>query len=115
MLRRLAALASAAVAEAPVEVVPRLFLGGAVAADSVHLLAHLGVTHIVNATEVREASGGGARLDQGAREVVERGKWRRRHPAPRVPNFASARHTRNMRLPASPKTASAGPRPCRSC
>jgi len=54
MLRRLAALQAAATAEAPLAVgmVPRLFFGGAVVADSHHLLVHLGITHIVNATEV---------------------------------------------------------------
>ncbi|KAI8470555.1 MAG: hypothetical protein J3K34DRAFT_509307 [Monoraphidium minutum] len=51
MLQRLGALAGAATAEAPVQVMPRLFLGGAVAADSHHLLVHMGVTHILNATE----------------------------------------------------------------
>ena len=34
------------------QVAPGLFLGGAVAAGSHHLLAHLGITHVVNATEV---------------------------------------------------------------
>ena len=53
MLRRLAALAGAATGEAPVQVIPQLFLGGAMAADSHHLLAHMGITHIINATEVR--------------------------------------------------------------
>lgn len=33
-----------------VQVLPRLWLGGAVAADSRHILRHLGITHIVNAT-----------------------------------------------------------------
>ena len=51
LLRRLAALAGAAAARAPAEVAPRVFLGGAVAADATHLLAHLGVTHVLNATE----------------------------------------------------------------
>jgi atypical dual specificity phosphatase len=62
LLRRLAALAGAATAEAPACVAPRLFLGGAVAADSVHLLAHRGITHIINATEVRGAVGGSVAL-----------------------------------------------------
>lgn len=58
MLRRLSALAGAASAEAPVEIAPRLFLGGAVAADSHHLLWHMGVSHVLNATEVRLNRGG---------------------------------------------------------
>ncbi|GIM08174.1 hypothetical protein Vretimale_12277 [Volvox reticuliferus] len=54
MLRRLQVLQEAAGAEKPSEVLstPRaLFLGGAVAADSHHILRHLGITHIVNSTE----------------------------------------------------------------
>ncbi len=37
--------------QAPTRVLPRLFLGGAVAADSHHLLQHIGVTHVVNAAQ----------------------------------------------------------------
>lgn len=39
--------------QAPLLVFPGLFLGNAVAADSHHLLQYLGVTHVVNAAEVR--------------------------------------------------------------
>ncbi len=69
MLRRLQVLQEAAGAEKPCQVLPApeaVFLGGAVAADSHHILRHLGITHIVNATEVGrvpwrdEARGGGS-------------------------------------------------------
>ncbi|KXZ56110.1 hypothetical protein GPECTOR_2g992 [Gonium pectorale] len=54
MLRRLQVLQEAAAAQKPSCVLqpPRgLFVGGAVCADSHHILRHLGITHIVNATE----------------------------------------------------------------
>ncbi|GIL52360.1 hypothetical protein Vafri_8251, partial [Volvox africanus] len=54
MLRRLQVLQEAAGAEKPSGILSApgpLFLGGAVAADSHHILRHLGVTHIVNSTE----------------------------------------------------------------
>ncbi len=59
MLRRLQVLQEAAAAQKPSLVLAPpggLFLGGAVSADSHHILRHLGVTHIVNATEVRAHS-----------------------------------------------------------
>lgn len=37
--------------QAPITVLPRVFLGNAVAADSHHLLQHLGVTHVLNAAQ----------------------------------------------------------------
>lgn len=37
--------------QAPIKVLPRVFLGNAVAADSHHLLQHLGVTHVLNAAQ----------------------------------------------------------------
>lgn len=52
MLRRLTALAAGALVQAPIRVLPGLFLGNAVAADSHHLLQYLGVTHVVNAAQV---------------------------------------------------------------
>lgn len=52
MLRRLTALAAGAMVQAPTCVLPGLFLGNAVAADSHHLLQYLGVTHVVNAAQV---------------------------------------------------------------
>ncbi|WIA28283.1 hypothetical protein OEZ86_010836 [Tetradesmus obliquus] len=51
MLRRLAALAAGAMVQAPTCVLPGLWLGNAVAADSHHLLQYLGVTHVVNAAQ----------------------------------------------------------------
>jgi hypothetical protein len=53
----------------PWQVAPRLYLGSAVIADSHHLLAHLGVTHIVNATEVG-SRGGRAERRGGRRYLV---------------------------------------------
>ena len=35
----------------PLQILPGLYVGGAVTADSHHLLRHMGITHIVNATE----------------------------------------------------------------
>ena len=52
MLARLRVLQGAATAAAPSRLAPGLFLSGAVEAASLHLLRHLGVTHILNATEV---------------------------------------------------------------
>ena len=52
MLRRLQVLQEAAAAQSPCLVLPGLFLGGAVCADSHHILRHVGISHIVNATEV---------------------------------------------------------------
>lgn len=55
MLRRLTALAAGAMVQAPICVMPGVFVGNAVAADSHHLLQYLGVTHVVNAAQVRPA------------------------------------------------------------
>ncbi len=54
MLRRMRVLEEATAALAPVRILDDLplFLGNAVAADSHHVLRHLGITHILNATEV---------------------------------------------------------------
>lgn len=51
MLQRLRVLQVATATARPVCLLPRLYLGDAVAAHSLHVLKHLGVTHIVNATE----------------------------------------------------------------
>jgi hypothetical protein len=53
MLRRLKALQGAAVSRVPSLIEPGLYLGDAVCADAHHVLRHLCVTHLVNATEVR--------------------------------------------------------------
>jgi hypothetical protein len=53
MLARLRVLQGAATAAAPSRLADSLFLSGAVEAASLHVLRHLGVTHILNATEVR--------------------------------------------------------------
>jgi atypical dual specificity phosphatase len=47
-------LEEAAAAAAPVRILDSLplYLGNAVAADSHHVLRHLGITHVLNATEV---------------------------------------------------------------
>lgn len=39
--------------QTPFEILPRVYLGTAVCADSHHLINHMGITHIINATEVR--------------------------------------------------------------
>ena len=38
--------------QVPIMVLPGVFLGNAVAADSHHLLQYLGVTHVLNAAQV---------------------------------------------------------------
>ena len=52
MLQRLRVLQDAASTARPCRLLPRLYLSGAVEANSHHLLRYLGVTHILNATEV---------------------------------------------------------------
>lgn len=51
MLQRLRTLQDAAATGRPVAVLPNLFVSGAVEANSLHLLRHMGITHILNATE----------------------------------------------------------------
>lgn len=51
MLQRLRVLAVARASARPLRLLPGLYLGDAVAASSAHTLRHLGVTHVVNATE----------------------------------------------------------------
>ena len=57
MLRRLRVLQEAAEAVRPCHVWEGLYVGNAVSADSHHLLRHLGITHILNATQVRLRAG----------------------------------------------------------
>lgn len=52
MLQRLRVLQRASSTARPTRLLPRLYLSGAVEANSHHLLRHLGVSHILNATEV---------------------------------------------------------------
>ncbi len=52
MLQRLRVLQQASLTGRPVRLMPRLYLSGAVEASSLHLLRHLGITHVLNATEV---------------------------------------------------------------
>lgn len=51
MLQRLRALQDAAATARPTQLLPFLYVSGAVEASSLHVLSHLGVTHILNATE----------------------------------------------------------------
>ncbi|KAK9816445.1 hypothetical protein WJX72_000348 [[Myrmecia] bisecta] len=51
MLPRLRILQDAAATARPTRLLPFLYVSGAVEANSLHLLRHLGVTHILNATE----------------------------------------------------------------
>lgn len=51
MLQRLRALQVALATARPTKLIPGLFVSGAVAASSLHILRHLGITHILNATE----------------------------------------------------------------
>ncbi len=70
MLRRMRVLEEAAAAQAPARVLDDLplFLGNAVAADSHHVLRYLGISHVLNATEVRGRPLVGARGEGGAGE-----------------------------------------------
>ena len=52
MLQRLRVLQQATLTGRPTRLLPRLFLSGAVEASSLHLLRHLSITHVLNATEV---------------------------------------------------------------
>ena len=51
MLQRLRCLQDAAATAAPSRLLPHLFISGAVPASSFHVLRHLGITHILNATQ----------------------------------------------------------------
>ena len=51
MLQRLRCLQDAAATAAPSQLLPHLFISGAVPAASYHVLRHLGVSHILNATQ----------------------------------------------------------------
>ena len=50
MLQRLRCLQDAAATAAPTQLLPHLYISGAVPASSHHVLRHLGVTHVLNAT-----------------------------------------------------------------
>ncbi|KAL3152607.1 hypothetical protein ABBQ32_001625 [Trebouxia sp. C0010 RCD-2024] len=51
MLQRLRSLQDAAATSRPSQLLPHLYVSGAVEASSLHVLRHLGITHILNATE----------------------------------------------------------------
>ncbi|KAK9822629.1 hypothetical protein WJX81_000355 [Elliptochloris bilobata] len=51
MLQRLRALQDAAATARPTQLLPHLWVAGAVEANSLHLLRQLGITHLLNATE----------------------------------------------------------------
>ena len=51
MLQRLRVLQGAAATARPTRLLPRLWVSGAVEAHSLHVLRHLGITHVLNATE----------------------------------------------------------------
>ena len=51
MLQRLRVLQDAANTARPTRLLPSLWLSGAVEAHSLHVLRHLGITHVLNATE----------------------------------------------------------------
>ena len=71
MLQRLRVLQDGAATGRPVALGRGLWLSGAVEATSLHLLRHLGVTHILNATEVRlhQTPGEGQAIMAIAREA----------------------------------------------
>lgn len=66
MLQRLRVLQQATLTGRPCRLMPRLYLSGAVEASSHHLLRHLGITHVLNATEVGRAEARGRRCEQCA-------------------------------------------------
>lgn len=53
MLQRLRVLQVSLASARPLCLLPGLYLSDAVGASSMHTLRHLGITHILNATEVR--------------------------------------------------------------
>lgn len=67
MLQRLRVLQQATLTGRPCRLMPRLYLSGAVEASSHHLLKHLGITHVLNATEVRWGGWGGEVRQDGRR------------------------------------------------
>ncbi|CAG9460424.1 unnamed protein product [Pedinophyceae sp. YPF-701] len=54
VLQRLRLITEANATATPVRILPGLFLGSAVCANSHHVLRHLGITHVLNATEPDE-------------------------------------------------------------
>jgi hypothetical protein len=58
MLQRLRSLQGAAATGCPTRLMPNLYLSGAVEANSHHVLRHLRITHILNATEVLRCRSG---------------------------------------------------------
>ena len=50
MLQRLRCLQDAAATAAPTQLLPHLYISGAVPAASHHVLRHLGISHVLNAT-----------------------------------------------------------------
>ena len=51
MLQRMRVLQSAAATAAPTQLLPHLYISGAVPANAHHVLHHLGISHILNATD----------------------------------------------------------------
>ena len=51
MLQRLRALQDASLTGRPIQLLPHLYVSGAVEANSLHILRHLGISRILNATE----------------------------------------------------------------
>lgn len=51
MLQRLRALQDASLTGRPTQLLPHLYVSGAVEANSLHILRHLGISRILNATE----------------------------------------------------------------
>ncbi|KAK9806465.1 hypothetical protein WJX73_010630 [Symbiochloris irregularis] len=51
MLQRMRVLQSAAATAAPTQLLPHLYISGAVPAQAHHVLHHLGITHVLNATD----------------------------------------------------------------
>jgi hypothetical protein len=51
MLQRLRVLQDAAATGRPTRLLPHLWMSGAVEAHSLHVLRHLGITHVLNATQ----------------------------------------------------------------
>ena len=51
MLQRLRVLQDAAATGRPTRLLPHLWVSGAVEAHSLHVLRHLGITHVLNATQ----------------------------------------------------------------
>lgn len=118
MLQRLRVLQQATLTGRPCRLMPRLYLSGAVEASSLHMLRHLGITHVLNATEVRLARRGERVAGLGCSGRQDGGGARVLHAQapPRLPYPRSERHPRlNAHTCLLRRRCHVSPFRCRTC